>query len=550
MVKKIADIDFIVTNNETEALMLEATMIKKHLPKYNILLKDGKDHTYIKITREAIPRIMKTRIKTSSWDYFGPYLSTNYATNLLKIAKKVFGYRSCELYFIQTDDWLTIKNRSIKIPCIDYYIWRCAGPCLLEQDKIDNYHRDMKDIKNFLGWDYKEILKDLNLRMLAAAKKLDFETAQSLKQDIESIKALQWNQIVRDGIDWDCDILSFIEKYDKFYIGKLEIIDSRITGFYTSEIENSLDESVEEIFNTYIYRKYFVENPKKKRRIIVTDRVNLEPKDFDFIKLEYAKIWPRADLLKLCYKNTYEYANKKYLASLSTKNFTKQNMKNLLDMLGYAEINKDLVFECNDISHITWNHTVASRTVIENGKLNKSKYRKLRIKTLENQKIDDFNSMREVMQRRLLELEKLQNYPDLIIIDGWKWQLSSVMEMVEASDLKWTLQVVGLAKREEELFLPGQSKPIVLSKDSAELRLVQKIRDEAHRFAITFNRDSRIKAMKKNILEWINGIGPKTRKKIINTYGNVDNLRNVDRKELEAHLPKNVVAALEDHWLI
>ena len=553
MVWKISDINLIVTNNETEALMLEATLIKKHQPKYNILLKDWKDHTYVKITSEPIPRIFKTRIKNWWWEYFWPYLSTQYVNNLLKIAKKVFWYRSCKLIFLIEDEVLKIKNKNIKIPCIDYYIGRCSWPCLWTQKEIEKYAEDIQNIKNFLKWDYKDILKDLDLRMKESAKKLDFEKAQSLKIDMESIQTLSVNQIIRDWVNWNYDILNYIEKYWKTYLWKIEITDSKISWFYSYEIENNLEETIDEIFTQFIYRNYFTEDQNKKttkKQIILSDNINLNSNNIDFIKIEYSKIWIKSDLLKLCYKNLYEYAYKKHLASLSTKNFTKQNMKVLLELLWYKAENKDIVFECNDISHISWNHTTASRSVIENGKLNKTKYRKFRIKTLEDQKIDDFWSMKEVMERRCLELKKLENYPDLLIIDGWKWQLSSVMKVINSHQLKDKIQVVSLAKREEELFLPWNSEPIVLKKDSAELRMIQKIRDEAHRFAITFNRDSRIKAMKKNILEWIDGIGPKTRKKIISTYWNVENLKWISHEELSKIIPKNVIESLDDHWLL
>jgi excinuclease ABC subunit C len=250
----------------------------------------------------------------------------------------------------------------------------------------------------------------------------------------------------------------------------------------------------------------------------------------------------------MCYKNIYEYAYKAHIDSLSTKWFTKSTMKSLLDILWYKQINNNIVFECNDISHISWNHTVASRSIIENWKTNSSKYKKYKIKSLEEQKIDDFNSMREVITRRLKEIEKIWNIPDLIIIDGWKWQLSSVIEIISKTNIK--LQVVWIAKREEELFLPWKNKPIVLSKDSNELRLVQKIRDEAHRFAITFNRDSRIKSMKKNILEELPWFWVKTRKKILNKYWNIEKLKWINKNELSKILNKTQIETLDNHWLI
>jgi excinuclease ABC subunit C len=269
----------------------------------------------------------------------------------------------------------------------------------------------------------------------------------------------------------------------------------------------------------------------------------------------------------MSYKNVYEHAYKKYLDSLSTKWFTKSTMQNLLKLLSFKEINKSLLFECNDISHFSGTHTVASRSIIENWKSNTSKYKKFNIKTLEEWKIDDFWSMKEVMLRRVAEIKKINILPDLIIIDGWKWQLSSVVKIVQSEinnintenisdedkiyleNLK-NLQLVWIAKREEELFLPWESEPIVLSHESLELRLVQKIRDEAHRFAITFNRDKRIKEVRKNILESLPGFWPVTRKKILNKYGNIENIKSVKIEELEKTLNKNQIETLIDHWII
>jgi len=229
------------------------------------------------------------------------------------------------------------------------------------------------------------------------------------------------------------------------------------------------------------------------------------------------------DLLKLCYKNIYEYAHKKYMG---------------------------LVFECNDISHLSGTHTVASRSVIEDGKKNPKKYKKFRVKTLDQWKIDDFWSMEEIMIRRIAELQKIWNYPDLIVIDGWKWQLWAVMKILENSDLEVYPQIVSIAKREEELFLPWEPEPILLEKESNELRLLQALRDEAHRFAISFNRDSRSKSIRKNLLEAIPGIGPKTRKKILTKYGSVNNLKDIGIWELKEYLWVSVVENLENHWII
>ena len=576
MVEQIKDIKTIITNNENESLILETTLIKKHLPKYNILMKDGKNHIYIKITSDIIPKVIKTRIKKGSGEYFWPYTSTSYVNNIIKITKKLFWHRSCNIVFEEKDEithplapypsyegkgenekQIIIKSSWwTKIPCIDYHIGRCAAPCLLETEKISEYREKINQIKLFLKWDNKQIIKKLEEEMKQKASSLEFEEANKIKLSLESIHSLEANQIVREWVEWDFDVVHILEKFDKYFIGLIEIRESKIVWFYNYEIINKLEEDKEVILSNFIDRR-FAENAESKSVFILPLPMG-EGWGEGLIKIEIPKIWVKKELLSLCYKNIYEYATKAHLDSLSTKWFTKKTMQNLLKILWYKAVNKNIVFECNDVSHISWNHTVASRSIIENGKSNPSKYRKFKIKTLESGKIDDFGSMKEITQRRIKEIQKSEYIPDLIIIDWGKGQLSSVMKALtptlslegEGANLLSNIQIVSIAKREEELFLPWESESIILEKDSNELRLIQKIRDEAHRFAITFNRDSRIKSMKKNILESIPGIWPKTRKAILKEFGSVDNLKNIPREELKKTLSKSVIENLENHGIV
>ncbi|PID87485.1 hypothetical protein CSB07_00750 [Candidatus Gracilibacteria bacterium] len=553
MVKQIVDIKTIIVNNETESLILETTLIKKHLPKYNILMKDGKNHIYIKITKEEIPRIIKTRTKNKSGLYFGPYISTNYVNNILKIVKKNFGYRSCNLNFtLNKNNNLEIRNLgNFKIPCIDYYIKRCSGPCLLKEANINEYKKSIEKIKNIFKGNLKETQENLIKKMEFYAKNLEFEKAGNIKKELEAIQILATKQIVSGSIKGNYDIINFCEKFDNFYIGLIEIRNSKIIGYYSYEVQNNLKESKENIIISFIEGKlslYLSENGSSIPIFILPNIIKKDGISFNNIKIETPSIGNKLDLLKLCYKNIYEFAMKKHLASLSTKRYTKQNMKNLLHILGYNRINKEITFECNDISHLSGTHTVASRSIIINGKSDTSKYKKFRIKNLKEGKIDDFDSMREIITRRIKEIKKNGIIPDLIIIDGGKGQLSSVYEIIKKSGI--SVQVVSIAKREEELFVPNNPNPFILKKDSLELKLIQKIRDEAHRFAITFNRDSRNKSMKKNILESLPGIGPKTRKKILSIFGSIEGLEKASSDDLEKNLSNNVIKILENHGLI
>lgn len=565
MVSEIADIQIIVTNTAIESLLLETSLIKKHKPKYNILMKDDKNHTYIKITQELFPKVIKTRIKTKSWIYFWPYISTNYVNNIIKLTKKLFWHRSCNIDFFEENNIPKIKNTNgSKIPCIDYYIGRCSGPCLLWLEEIKKYRESIENIKNFLSWDFQEVIQNLTTKMQHYAKNLQFEEAEKIKEDLLSLQSLSQNQIVRDIVWYDADVINFLEKYDKFYISKIEIRQEKITWIYNFEITDKLQDIDESV--RYFIENHYIEN-SKKISLILPRNLDIEKEILEALnlKIEIPKIWEKTDILWLAYKNAFEFAYKKHLESLTVKGFTKKDMTDLLNILWYKIINKDITFECNDISHISGSHTVASRSVIQNGKTAPNLYRKLKIKTLENGQINDFDSMREVMTRRLAEIKKTGTIPDLIVIDWGKWQLSSVLEILEKEKnilIHWeqteensnylnllnSLQLVSLAKREEELFLPYNSESILISKDSTILRMVQKIRDEAHRFAITFNRDSRIKASKKNILEEIPGIGPKARQKLLKFYWSVDNITR--DSELEKILNKNQIESLENHGII
>jgi len=600
MVQKIANIKYILVENEVEALILETSLIKEHLPKYNILMKDGKNHIYIKITKEEWPKVIKTRFKSPPnpplWGgnpfnknippfkgglggatYFWPYISSQDIDNILKILKKIFGY------WIGKHNFFKNKNNYN----LDEFLfdWKID---LEDEEKIKKiYFEKLEKIKEVLKGNTKEIEEILKEKMFEFAKNHEFERAEIVKKRLESLTILKEKQIVRDGISWDYDIIYFLEKFDKTFVWVLELRDSKILGFFPYEIENAWEESSETIFKNFITQKYLnkiLENKEKKINIITNSPLQRGTKGglekiFENLKIENPQKWVKADLLKMAYKNIYEFAYKKHIASLSTKGFTKQTMKNLLEILGFERINKDICFECNDISHFSGTHTVASRSVIVNWKLDKNKYKKFKIKTLNSWEINDFDSMREIAKRRILELEKLWNYPDLIIIDWWKGQLSSVYEIFKNIPLsqpfppkekgvRSKIQLVWIAKKEEILYVIEKNYPISeslplslreegykfkeykLDKNSQELRLIQKLRDEAHRFAIGFNRDSRIKQNKKNILESIPWIWPKTRKKLLKEFWSVEKLKEAKKENLEKILNKNQIENLENHGII
>jgi len=541
MIWYIVDIKYIVTNNETESLILENDLIKRYQPKYNVLLKDDKNFLYIKITKWDFPQIVRTRISPSNikkYDgkYFWPYISWYHVSEIFKILKKIYGY------------WVWSHNFFAKKWSynLDKYIF--DGNVSEKEANIQKlYQEKISQIQEFLSGNSSQVKQKLKTEMQNFAKNLQFEEAQKRKLSLEALESLDTLQVVRDGVKWDFFVMQILEKYENTYVWIIDIKDSKIAWYENYEISNLLEQPWISVLWDIVRQKWAENISRKDLVFILPQEIEWENPE---IKIEVPQMWAKLDLLKLCYKNLYEFAHKKYMDGLAVKSYSKQTMKNLLDTLWYEQINNDILFECNDISHLSGTHTVASRSIIENGKRNPKKYKKYRIKTLSQWKIDDFWSMKEVMIRRVAELEKLWNYPDLIIIDGWKGQLGAVLEVLNNSNLKKMPQLVSLAKREEELFLPNQSKSILLDKDSNELRIIQAIRDEAHRFAISFNRDSRSKATKQNILESIPGIWPKTRKKILNKYWSVRALQEVSREELGDFLWKSVLENLENHGVI
>lgn len=561
MISQIHDIKTIITSNEVEALLLETNLIKKFKPKYNILMKDDKSHTYIKITDEFIPKIIKTRQKIQNWIYFGPFIKTNYVNVLLNFLKKHFWYRSCNIKFEKQKDKIILKNiQNQKIPCMDYYIKRCSWPCLKEEKNIKSYIENIENIKKVLNWNTNSLINYLKEKMQKKAQNLEFEEANKIKETIFWIQMLNENQIISNNIKEPSDIINFVEKYEKIYLSIIQVRNSKIIWIKNFEITDNLKDTKEAIIS--FIEQYYNEKSNNKINLILPYDIWLKQNILDALwinKIEIPKIWEKQELLKMAYKNAFEYWYKTHLNSLSVKRRTKKDRKDLLDLLWYKQINNQIIFECNDISHISWNYTVASRSVFINGKKAPSKYKKYKIKTLEKWIIDDFWSLKEVIQRRLDEIIKTQTVPDLIIIDWWKWQLSSAQNIVNQkikdyendetiTSLLKKIQLISIAKKEEILYKPDSKEDIIIEKESMMLKIIQQLRDEAHRFAITFNRNSRIKWMKKNLLEELPWFWPKTRQKLLRHYKRIENIKNDEF--LQKTLTSSQIETLKEYMIL
>lgn len=568
MVGKIADIETIICQTEVEALILETNLIKHLTPKYNILMKDDKNLAYLKITNSPVPELIKTRQRIRDGGiYFGPYVSG--VEQSVRALRRIFRIRNCRIKFSENraENTIQITDKAWKtIPCMDYYIGLCPAPCMLHSNKIDEHHDNIDQVKLFLSGESGSVFTMLDTEMRERANNQEFEKAQEIKDTITALRGLYERQSVRDMVDWDIDICIQYEKYEKSYIAITQVRWWQIVWIFRHEIQSRIDEW-EDIMISFLMRQYIdnVDLPS----ILILPFLIIDEAFIEFIssldvQIEIPKIWPKKELLDFTRNQLREYAYKRELATLENKILTRDHMVRVLDRIGYPiPIKWEIIFECYDISHTDGHFTYASRVVIVNGKPDPKRYKKYKIKTLEDGMIDDFASHREVMVRRTLEWIRENNLPHLIIIDGWKWQLSSALSgiregiyltsqdtEVQKIPLDTDIPLCSIAKREEEIFIPGNKEPIMFDKWTPELMVLQKARDESHRFSITANRSARTKAMKKNILEELPGIGPVTRRKLLKIAGSVDGIKDISTEELSHICTVTQIETLRDHGII
>ena len=497
MVPQIERVECIVVNSEIEALILENELIKKHKPKYNILLKDDKKFPYFLITKEEYPRILVVRKSNKNLlkgKYYGPYTDSRAMWATLEVIHKLFPLKKCK----------TPKYKSR--PCLYYDIGQCSAPC---QNKITSseYKEIIKNAELFLSGKRKELIKTLKKEIEKASAKQEFEKALLYRNSINDIeKTLEKQNVVFESTKSNNDYIGIINSGSLICISILQVRQGRLINKKDFSFSQFLEDEkdTDEIIQSTIREYYIMLNDEElPSKIILSDT---------FDDIEIYKKWLSLRLNKEV--NIIKATSKtdKEILSLAQKNanynLEQQKLKELANIQNdYNEVGSYIqeklkltrfphTIECYDISHIQGTNTVASGVYFENGQPKKSKYRKYKLKTLKKGEVDDFKSMREILSRRFKKIKTGQiESPDLIIIDGGKGQLSSVIEIMKEFELN--LNIVSLAKREEEVFLPKKKEPVILAQNSAALHLFQRIRDEAHRFAITFHRQLRSKSMLK-----------------------------------------------------
>ena len=532
MVAKIDDIETIVTDNELEALILECNLIKEHRPRYNISLKDDKSYPYLKVTvQEQYPRIYVTRrVLRDGAKYYGPYADAGALHATVKLVRELFPLRNC-------------RKMNPDRPCLQYHIKRCLAPCA-GYISYEDYGKMIKAVLMLVEGRTNEVVKDLKQRMKEAAEDYNFEEAARLRDQLHAVDRLNEQQkAVTSGGDQDAIALASDDTgtcLQIFFVrsGKLVGRDS-----YFLSAENN--ESKEEIITAFL-KQYYLDATFVPREILLPALPEKEELD---ILTEWLseKAKRKVELLKP--QKGLKYELLKMVAENAAKNLAERLRKGQISLKSEEQAAEDLRLalhlpqtlarmDCFDISHTQGSETVASMVVFRDGKPSKQDYRRYKIRSTEG-KPDDFKSMQEVVYRRYRDLKDL---PSLVIIDGGKGQLSSALEVIRGLGLH-ELPVIGLAKREEEIFVEGAHESILLSKDSDALKLIQRIRDEAHRFAITYHRKLRGKRNLVSILDHIEGIGPKRRQALWKHFGSLEAIKKAETEDLSAVAGMNKATA-------
>lgn len=527
MVDNVDIFDYFITMSEMDALALESNLIKKHQPFYNILLKDGKQFPYIKInTKDPFPKFEIVRkVKKDGAKYFGPYFAGLDAREILKTINAAFKIRTCSL---------KITDSSVaKRECLNYSLGLCSAPCTKRVSR-DEYMREIDRAINFLNGNDEEIEEILKNKMYHASENENFESAILLRDRLKMIEKLKQRIVANLPKDISKDVFAYVTDGLSGVVTNMVVRGGKILGIMSYPYSDAELEEGQTLFN-FIAQYY--QNMIIPNEIILSHDLDGEllakflGKKVNFISNPYAV---NKKLLEMAQENAREYLEKHIEKEQIKYNNTLGAVKELKNKLNLPKLPTRM--ECYDISNISGTNKVCSMVVFKNGQPSKKDYRKFKIKTVKGS--DDFASLKEALTRRLErlkegKLESFKEFPDLLVIDGGKGQLSSTFEILTKAGFAQDIPMISLAKRIEEVFVPGSSTPILLKPNSAELKLLQRIRDEAHRFAITYHRTIRTKKQTASVLDNIAGIGPKKRDALLKVFGSSEEVAKADQAILE-----------------
>jgi excinuclease ABC subunit C len=522
LVRKIADIKHVIVENESDALLLENNFIKKYLPRYNVLLKDDKTFPWICIKNERFPRVYMTRrLEKDGSEYFGPYTSALMVRTLLNLVKQLYNLRNCK-YNLSEEN---INKGKYKV-CLEYHLGNCKGPCENLQTEQD-YNSSIKQIRQILKGNLQHVINYLNDLMKQYASGYQFEEADLIKKKTEVLEKFRSKSTVVSLKINNIDVFSLVDEENVAYVNYLKVVKGAIIQSHTIEMVKRIEENREELLSFAIVE--IRERLKSDSgEIIVPFKMDV---DFKNAKTVVPIKGDKKKLLELSYRNArnYQYEKTRQKADYKADKRTDILLNTLKQDLRLKELPYHI--ECFDISNIQGADTVASCVVFRNSKPSKKEYRHFIIKTVSG--INDFASMGEVVFRRFKRLtEENESLPQLVIIDGGKGQLNAALKSLKTLELKQKTVFIGIAKRLEEIYFPGDPVPLYLNKNSQSLKLIQSIRNEAHRFGIEFHRNRRIKSSLKSEINNIPGIGDKTIQKLLQRFNDMNAIKNAGLEQL------------------
>jgi excinuclease ABC subunit C len=537
LASQVVDIRHIVVETEADALLLENNLIKQFQPKYNILLKDDKTFPWICIKNEPFPRIFSTRkrIKDGS-EFFGPYTSALMVKTLITLVRQLYKIRTCNLNLSDEN----IQGGKLKA-CLEYHIGNCKAPCENLQP-ANEYLENINQIKEILRGNLQNVMDYLHRLMMDYSSKMMFEAAEEIRLKHEMLQKYQSKStIVNPKID-NIEVFSYVEEKEKAFVNFIKVINGAIVQSHTVELIRHLDESKEEmlLFAIIDIRQKVFSNSKE---ILVPFALE----DFGELKFFVPKIGDKKKLMELSERNARQFAHQANIILSNISN--KYNKANLLEVVKTDLRLQELPthIECFDNSNIQGTSPVAACVVFIDGKPAKTEYRHFHVKTVTG--ANDFASMEEIISRRYSRLlNEGKSLPQLIIIDGGKGQLSAAVKSMKTIGIYGKVAVLGIAKRLEELYFPGDSIPLYLDKNSKTLKLIQHMRNEAHRFGITFHRNTRSKKMLVSSLEQIDGVGDKSVQILIKTFGSVDEIRKKTVEELVKVVSKKAAQNIVEYF--
>ena len=522
LVRKIADIQYTVVETEMDALLLENALIKKYKPRYNINLKDDKTYPSIVIKKEDFPRIFATRqIQKDGSEYHGPYASVRHMHAVLDMIRKMYPIRSCSLPLTPEN----IEAGKFKV-CLEYHIGNCLGPCEAKQT-LEAYRNNVEEIRQILKGDIASTIKQLRNRMTELASQYHFEHAQELKEKIDLLDSFQTKSTIVSPTIHNVDVFTISSDHSAAYLNFMKVNNGTIVQSYSFEMKKKMDESDAEILGLAIFeiRQQFQSNA---REVLVSVAPDIEIPQTEFIVPQRGD---KKKLLDLSLRNSHLYrldALKK-IEVVDPERHQLRVMETLQKDLRMQEL--PMHIECFDNSNIQGTNAVSACVVFRNAKPSKSDYRIFNVKTVDGP--DDFSTMREAVFRRYSRLlEEGLPLPQLIIIDGGKGQLSVATETLEKLGLRGKITIIGIAKRLEEIYFPSDSLPLYLDKRSESLKLIQQLRDEAHRFGLSKHRNRRSKDALQSELTSIAGVGAKSAEKLIAQFRSVDGIRHASIEDL------------------